>query len=121
MIPCAQRLSHGFAPRSKVNDLTLDGVPDLVGGPPSGLACPAPAVPDLHEPGDLAEREAEALGISDEREPVDDGWRKETIAGARSRGFQQETEAFIVADGVDADARQRRGLSDRHEVVHASW
>ena len=61
-------------------------------------------VGDLKQLADLAQPQSGPLGALDQPQPADRGLVIEPVAGGRAGRFGQQADAFVVADGVGAEA-----------------
>ena len=71
-------------------------------------------VAQRHYPADLAEREADGLRGSDERQPVENRIVEVAVPGARSRRGVEQTDVFVVTERLGCDAGAAGDFTDEH-------
>jgi hypothetical protein len=80
--------------------------------PLGGFARTDSGIADLEEFGDLAQAETEPLTTLDEADPFDRITWVHPVTRWRSWRGREQASAFVVADGVRADADRSRQLGD---------
>jgi hypothetical protein len=103
-LPGSQRRVHLRARRLQRGDLIVDRREHALAGGAHRVTWFPAAVTNPEKTGDLGQRKAEPLRISHQPEPIEHGGRVLPIPGRRSRRLRQQAEAFVVADGIAADA-----------------
>jgi len=78
----------------------------------------AAGVPDGQKRSNFFQRKPEALRAAHDQQPPDCLRRILAIAGSRARRLRHQSQALVVADGVDAGASERGELADREHRGH---
>jgi hypothetical protein len=114
-------LLHPIACRDHRGDLSVDCVQHEVRGATHVTAWLSTGFPDAEERGNLAEREAELLRVSNEHEPVHDAFAVLTITRGRSRRLREQAKALVIANRVRRHAGAVRHDPNRKALAHPSW